>query len=148
FSPIAEADLPAGVQGLYLGGGYPEVHAGRLAANQSMIAAVRRFVDAGAPVYAECGGFMYLMESIVDADGEEYPMAGIFPTRARMQKRVAAMGYREVAPIPGAAWVKDQHAARGHEFRYSEMDPMPASVQRAYQEPALGFRAGSALVSY
>jgi cobyrinic acid a,c-diamide synthase len=148
FSPIADSELPGGVHGLYLGGGYPELHAARLAANQPMIAAVRRLVAADAPVYAECGGFMYLMESIIDSEGRDYPMAAVFPTRARMQKRLAAMGYREVTPIPGVAWVDGRHTARGHEFRYSEMDPMPATVRRAYHEPASGYRSGSALGSY
>jgi cobyrinic acid a,c-diamide synthase len=148
FSPIADSELPVGVHGLYLGGGYPELHAARLAANQPMISDIRRFVAAGAPVYAECGGFMYLMESIVDAEGREFPMAGVFPTRARMQKKFAAMGYREVTPIPGVGWIDEPCAARGHEFRYSEMDPMPAGVRRAYQEPAPGYRIGSALGSY
>ena len=148
FSPIADSELPEGIHGLYLGGGYPELHAASLSANQPMIAAIRRLVAAGAPVYAESGGFMYLMEWIVDADGQEFPVAGVFPTRARMEKGLAAMGYREVTPIPEIAWVDGQCSVRGHEFRYSEMDPMQADVRRAYQEPALGYRAGSALGSY
>lgn len=142
FSPIADAELPAGIDGLYLGGGYPELHAGRLSANSAMIDAVRHFARAGAPVYAECGGFMYLTESIVDAEGRAHSMAGIFPTRARMQKKLAALGYREAVAI------ENGQTLRGHEFRYSAIDPMPQDVERAYQEPSEGYRAGSVLGSY
>jgi cobyrinic acid a,c-diamide synthase len=148
FSPIADSELPAGLQGVYLGGGYPELHAERLAANLPMLTAIRRFVEDGGPVYAECGGFMYLMDGIVDTEGREYPMAGIFPTRARMQAKLAALGYREVAPAADALWLNADQTARGHEFRYSAIDPMPPTVTRAYRAPADGYHAHSALGSY
>jgi len=148
FSPVADSELPAGIQGLYLGGGYPELHAERLAANLPMLTAIRRFVENGAPVYAECGGFMYLMDGIVDVEGREYPMTGIFPTRARMQTRLAALGYREVAPLAHALWLRPEQRARGHEFRYSAIDPMPPTVARAYREPADGYQSHSVLGSY
>lgn len=148
FSPIADSCLPADIDGIYLGGGYPELHAEQLAANRPMIEAMRRFAHAGAPLYAECGGFMYLTESIIDAEGREHPMAGIFPTRARMQKKLAAMGYREIVPAGDAAWVDGGQSLRGHEFRYSAMDPMPPSVPRAYRAPCDAYRAGSVLASY
>jgi cobyrinic acid a,c-diamide synthase len=141
FSPIADHALPEGLDGLYLGGGYPELHAGALAANESMRAAIAGF---GGPVYAECGGFMYLMREIVDAAGVAWPMAGIFPTTARMQKRLAKLGYIEVERAATEGW----GPARGHEFRYSIMDPMPASVTRLYRAPAEGYRVGSVLGSY
>jgi cobyrinic acid a,c-diamide synthase len=148
FSPIADSELPAGIQGVYLGGGYPELHAERLAANLPMLAAIRRFVEEDGPVYAECGGFMYLMEGIVDIEGREFPMAGIFPTRARMQTRLAALGYREVAAAIDTLWLNPEQTVRGHEFRYSAIDPMPATVTRAYREPADGYQAHSAVGSY
>lgn len=116
FSPVSDRRLPDGLDGLYLGGGYPELHAEALAANESMRADVRDLSRDGRPVYAECGGFMYLTEAIVDADGREHPMVGIFPTRARVGRRLAAIGYREVE-------TSDGDRVRGHEFRYSEIDP-------------------------
>lgn len=119
FSPIADRELPRGTAGIYLGGGYPELHAGALSANCSMLDAIRRFAAAGGSIYAECGGFMYLTEAIVDTGGREFPMAAIFPTRARMQPRLAALGY-----------VETEAGLRGHEFRFSEIDPMPPSVER------------------
>lgn len=110
-----------------------------------MQSAIREFAANGGPVYAECGGFMYLMRAIADVDGREWPMTGIFPTVARMQKRLAKLGYIEVETDMG-------QRVRGHEFRYSAMDPMPdpmpAGILRAYREPAEGFRAGSVLGSY
>ncbi len=147
FSPIRDAHLPVDLDGLYFGGGYPELHAEALSANRSMLESIRRFAAAGAPVYAECGGFMYLTQAIVDVPGREYPMAGIFPTRARMQSRLAALGY--VQPEPAATlWLDPAMPLRGHEFRYSKIDPMPDQVERAFRAPAEGYRAGSVLASY
>jgi cobyrinic acid a,c-diamide synthase len=136
FSPIADTALPPDLDGVYLGGGYPELHAEALSANESMRGAMAAFAASDSPVYAECGGFMYLMQAIVDVEGRSWPMAGIFPTVARMQKRLAKLGYIEVA------------GARGHEFRYSAMDPMPQTITRAYAEPAEGYRVNSVLGSY
>ncbi len=116
FSPVSDPHLPNDLDGLYLGGGYPELYAEALAANGSMRSEVRELSRGGRPVYAECGGFMYLTEAIVDADGREHPMVGIFPTRARVGRRLAAIGYREVDTADG-------ERVRGHEFRYSEIDP-------------------------
>ena len=135
FSPISDRALPPDLDGMYLGGGYPELHAEALSANASMLAAVEQF---DAPVYAECGGFMYLTHAIVDADGRSWPMAGIFPTVTRMQKRLAKLGYIEIEWAPG-------ELARGHEFRYSVIDPMPESISRVYRE---GYRLRNVLASY
>ena len=137
FSPIADRTLPPELDGLYLGGGYPELHASALAANTSMQAAVREFVAGDAPVYAECGGFMYLTEAIVDVEGQRWPMAGIFPTSVRMQRRLAKLGYVEVEGVGDEDW-----------FRYSTIDPMPARIQRVYRDPVEGYRARSVLGSY
>jgi len=134
FSPICDQRLPADIGGIYLGGGYPELHAARLAENREIIDAIRAFAAGGGAVYAECGGFMYLTEAIVDLEGREHAMAGIFPTRARMQPRLAALGY-----------VEADGGLRGHEFRYSDIDPMPAWVERC---EARGYRVGGAVGRY
>jgi len=128
FSPIADPTLPENLGGIYFGGGYPELYAERLAANSSMRRAVMDFVARDGPVYAECGGFMYLTEAIVDVDGRAWPMVGIFPARARMQAHLAKLGYIEVET--------DSGMARGHEYRYSTVDQMPAAAYRAHR--ALG----------
>jgi cobyrinic acid a,c-diamide synthase len=147
FSPIADSALPPDLDGIYFGGGYPELHAEALAANASMRQAVAAFVARDAPVYAECGGFMYLTEAIVGAEGQRWPMAGIFPTSARMQKRLAKLGYIEVEGEGPESWLAKGERGRGHEFRYSVMEPMPGLICRAYREPAEAYRVRCALGS-
>jgi cobyrinic acid a,c-diamide synthase len=148
FSPIADRTLPADLDGLYLGGGYPELHAEALSSNVSIRTAIAEFIASDAPVYAECGGFMYLTEAIVDTEARSWSMAGIFPTVARMQKRLAKLGYIEVESSETDGWLAPGERARGHEFRYSVVDPMPENIRRIYREPAEGYRVRSALGSY
>jgi cobyrinic acid a,c-diamide synthase len=148
FSPIADRTLPPGLDGIYLGGGYPELHAEALSANESMRAAIVEFAANDAPVYAECGGFMYLTRAIVDAEGRSWPMGGIFPTSARMQKRLAKLGYIEVENCEAEGWLAPGECARGHEFRYSIIDPMPETICRVYRDPGEGYRVRSVLGSY
>ena len=154
ISPIADARLPPDLDGLYLGGGYPELAAAELAANASMRRDVAAFAASGAPVYAECGGFMYLTEAIVGADGVEHPMAGVFPTRARMRARLQAIGYVEIEITDGSGWAPAGLRARGHEFRYSAVDPMQCDVTRRYRasrgasRSAEGFVSAGVLASY
>ena len=136
FSPLADRSLPPNIHGIYFGGGYPELHAEALAANIRMRHQVAGFVAQDGPVYAECGGFMYLTESIIDLAGREWPMAGVFPTKARMQERLARLGYVEVETAAGKA--------RGHEYRYSITDPMPESVARR----GSGYQVRGAFGSY
>jgi len=140
FSPMADTALPPDLDGIYLGGGYPELHAEALSVNESMRSAIAQFVASGAPVYAECGGFMYLTDAIVDSDARSWPMVGIFPTTARMQHRLAKLGYVEIETSSGLV--------RGHEFRYSVIDPMPECIQRVYPSPAEGYQIRSAMGSY
>ena len=148
FSPISDRELPVEIDGLYLGGGYPELHAAQLSRNEAMLTAIRRFVQAGAPVYAECGGFMYLTEAIVDMNGQDHVMTGLFPTRARMQLRLAALGYVQPEAVRDELWLRSGESLRGHQFRYSAIDPMPGSVTRVYRSPAEGYRVGSVVGSY
>ncbi|HLH38484.1 MAG TPA: cobyrinate a,c-diamide synthase [Bryobacteraceae bacterium] len=150
FSPLADAELPRDLGGLYLGGGYPELHAAALSANRGMLEAIRRFARGGSPVYAECGGFMYLTRAIVDVDGIEHEMAGIFPVKTRMGRRLAALGYVEVEQLSSDPPLARGERARGHEFRYSTIEEMPPEIPRLYRAGGRteGFRAGSVLGSY
>ena len=154
FSPIADTALPERLDGLYLGGGYPEIHASQLAANESMRAAVRQFSAGGTPVYAECGGFMYLTDAIVDIEGRAHPMVGVFPTRACMQPRLSAIGYVEVEGAGEDAWLPAGERIRGHEFRYSIIEEMPERIARYYRLigkndfRSEGYHVGSTLGSY
>ena len=122
FSPIEEDHLPAGVHLLYLGGGYPEVHAAQLAANECMRDAIRDWAEADRPVYGECGGLMYLCRSLVTADGQEFPMAGVLPARTRMEGRRVALGYTTITLqrdcLLGAAGT----TFRAHEFHWSSLE--------------------------
>ena len=155
FSPLAEKALPEGIAGLYIGGGYPELHAERLSANRSMMDSIKNFAESGGKIYAECGGFMYLMEGIVDFDGKFHRMAGIFPTKAKMLKRRKALGYVEVEAIEDNPLAAKGSRIRGHEFHYSEIDEMPISVDRVYSvnKPGgdscvEGYRYRNTLASY
>jgi cobyrinic acid a,c-diamide synthase len=154
FSPMTDAALPADLDGLYLGGGYPEIHAARLAGNRPMREAIHRFVTSGSPVYAECGGFMYLTEAIVDIEGREYPMVGVFPARARMQERFAALAYIEAEALDDSLWLRAGERLRGHEFRYSQIVGMAPEIGRCFRLHGAkdsrleGYTMGSVLAGY
>ncbi|NMC50722.1 MAG: cobyrinate a,c-diamide synthase [Desulfovibrio sp.] len=156
FSPLADAALPADLDGLYLGGGYPELFAAKLAENAAMRRAVAAFAASGRPVYTECGGFMYLMNSITDTSGQSFPMAGVFPFAAAMGKRFAALGYREARTTAPTFLGPAGTVIRGHEFHYSSRVGDPAGVEPAYALSGRagplpgpeGFRIGNVLGSY
>ncbi|MDE7241385.1 cobyrinate a,c-diamide synthase [Desulfovibrio sp.] len=121
FSPLADAAPPEGCAGLYFPGGYPELHAGALAANGPMLAALRGLAARGLPVYGECGGYIYLMREL-EAGGRRHALAGLLPLACQMGDRLAALGYREAAPLPG--WLpegKSPLLVRGHEFHYARL---------------------------
>lgn len=132
FSPLHATALPEDVDGLYLGGGYPELHALQLSANQGMRAQVLAFARSCRPVYAECGGFMYLTEAIVDAEGRKHSMAGVYPAIARMGNRLRRLGYRTMEMQADGLFGPIGTSLHGHEFHYSEIDPMPEHVRRLY----------------
>jgi cobyrinic acid a,c-diamide synthase len=113
FSPLADDALPA-VDSVYLPGGYPELHLGRLSANRRMAEALRTHVNAGKPLYAECGGMLYLLESLTDVKGQRAAMAGILPGGSTMQPRLKGLGY-QTAALPGGV-------LRGHTFHHSTME--------------------------
>jgi cobyrinic acid a,c-diamide synthase len=127
FSPLRDQALPPEIDGLYLPGGYPELHAGELSENVSLLGEIREAATAGLPIYAECGGFMLLAESI---DGRA--MAGLFPGAARMLPRRKALGYRQVELTADSLLGPAGTVARGHEFHYSEMT-LPEEVSRIYR---------------
>jgi cobyrinic acid a,c-diamide synthase len=129
FSPLADRRLPEGLSGLYLGGGYPELHAERLAENGEMLAAIRAYAAFGRPLYAECGGLMYLSRGI-EVNDRFYPFAGILPTRTRMLSGKKALGYVEVTLTEDSLWGRRGDILRGHEFHYSEL------IDDAISDPA------------
>lgn len=151
FSPLGDARLPADADALLLCGGYPELHAAALVANGAMRAAVRDFAASGRPVYAECGGLMYLAEALVDGDGTRHPMVGAVPGTSVMRERLT-IGYREATalrptPLAEAGW-----RVRGHEFHHSTLEAAPDAPAYRFDDGAVeGVVAGptdNVLASY
>ena len=130
WSPIADSSLPEGVQGLYFGGGFPEVFAEALAANHTARTAVRSAIQAGMPTYAECGGLMYLAERIVDFEDQSWEMVGILPTIAQMGKRLT-LGYRRATVLQDSPALPEAAIVCGHEFHRSTL--VQSSSQPLYR---------------
>lgn len=118
FSPIHDSELPK-ADGYIFGGGFPEMFAGELSGNASMLASVRECVR---PVLAECGGYMYLCRSLRDFGGREYGMAGVIPAEAVMTDR-AILGYMEAVALRKSILCEEGAILRGHEFHYSRIEP-------------------------
>ena len=116
FSPLADEAPSAGADAVYLPGGYPELHAEKLAAAQHFRDGVKTAAASGVRVYGECGGYMVLGEGLVDAAGERHPMLGLLPVVTSYEKRQRHLGYRRVVPLAGSFFEKPMTA---HEFHYS-----------------------------
>jgi len=117
FSPLHDTSLPE-ADGLLIGGGYPELRAQELAANTFMVSSIRRAAEQGMPILAECGGFQYLQEELVDAEGTAYKMCGVLKGSSRMTKKLVRFGYVEVSGE--GLYFGSGRAIRGHEFHYSD----------------------------
>lgn len=154
WSPIADVSLPDHVQGLYFGGGFPEVFAAELAANEQARASVQRAIAAGMPTYAECGGLMYLCDRIVNFEDETFPMVNILPTDAKMGKRLT-LGYRQAIALQESPLVKVGDRLWGHEFHRStltETSDRPLYALQGYDShlsyPAEGWQKYQVHASY
>ncbi|WP_445370124.1 cobyrinate a,c-diamide synthase [Methylomonas sp. HW2-6] len=144
FSPLADSALPE-VDSLYLPGGYPELHLSALAGNQPMKQALREQHGLGKPIYAECGGFLYLLESLADKQGQAAEMAGLLPGRATMHSRLANLGMHSLTLAEGEI--------RGHSFHFStletELQPLQISQPlRSFGHGEGFFRDGALQASY
>ena len=153
FSPLEDGALPDGIGGVYIGGGFPELFARELAANEGMKQSIRAAHTHGTRIYAECGGLMYLGESLTDFDGKAHHMVGLIPAKSSMSKGRLTLGYREVESLSDGALLAKGERVRGHEFHWSVADS-PASAQHAaYAVHSQGgriegFRAGNLTASY
>jgi cobyrinic acid a,c-diamide synthase len=125
FSPLDDPGLPADVDGLYFGGGFPEVFAKGLAENGAFIGALSRAHQAGMPIYAECGGLMYLVQAIQDSARVRHPMVGLLPGICRLTDRLQNFGYKEVWSLRDSILGSQGLRTRGHEFHYSVWDGRP-----------------------
>jgi cobyrinic acid a,c-diamide synthase len=156
FSPIADPGLPDNIDGLYLGGGYPELFAAQLAHNGALRRQIRRLSRNGMPIYGECGGLMYLGERLDDLDGSRFPMTGCFPLATRMLSRLKTLGYREVELADDSPLGPAGLRLRGHEFHYSEIVEIDSHLDRTYRVSRgsgsaaadEGYRANRTLGSY
>ena len=119
WSPLEDEALPA-TDGLYFGGGFPEVFAERLSENKPMIAAIRQAVSQAMPTYAECGGLMYLSRALVDFDGRSWPMLGVIPQTVKMGERLV-LGYRRGRAIADGPLLTKGQTVTGHEFHKSSV---------------------------
>ena len=121
FSPLADDAPDAAADAVFLPGGYPELHAGRLAANRRFLDGVRAAAGRGATVYGECGGYMTLGEGLVDADGARHTMAGLLPVVTSFAQRRLHLGYRQGRLLADSALGQAGTAFRGHEFHYAQV---------------------------
>jgi len=139
---LRDSDLPA-IDGLYIGGGFPETSIGALAANRSLREAVRRAAEAGMPIYAECGGLIYLGRSLL-VDGQEYPLAGVFPVSFDIARRPQAHGYTVLRVEDDNPFYSAGTTIRGHEFRYSRIRSWDGDTDRLAlrMERGVGFTDG------
>ncbi len=151
FSALRD-QLPDDLDGLYIGGGYPELLAAELSANSSLIEDVRQFASTGHPIYGECGGLMYLSQGIEDAGGARHPLCGLFPFWTRLTSK-PTFAYVEVQTVGESIFPRGD-VARGHVFHYSEtVGAIPSSCsylvkpthRERFQE---GFRRANVLASY
>ena len=155
FSPLADETIPD-VDGLLFGGGFPEMFLEKLAANVSLKTSIKNARDAGMPIFAECGGLMYLCREIFDFEEKEYEMVGLVPAVCRMQKKLQRVGYVTAKALRESILAQAGETLRGHEFHFSTMEPDASDFPWAYelmgsrQKEAHreGYAAGAVLASY
>jgi cobyrinic acid a,c-diamide synthase len=159
FSPLKGECPSSRAGGVYLGGGYPELHGAALAANAPLWRVLRDLRSRNVPIYAECGGFMVLTEGLIDREGRRWPMAALVPGVTRMTDKLAALGYRHAVAQSSNLLVDGGEALRGHEFRYSNWvceAPITAGdtawrvsgSRGAAPSDSAGFVSGNLLASY
>jgi cobyrinic acid a,c-diamide synthase len=153
FSPLRDRALPPGIGALYLGGGFPELYAETLAANTPMLDSMRRAASDGLPMYAECGGMMYLSQGIVDFAGHRHAMVGLVPAWSAMTRRRLTLGYRDLRARAATPLMRGGELARGHEFHWSVLEtplPLEAAAYTVVGAPVSteGYAHGNLLASY
>ena len=131
FSPVNDKTIPD-ADGLYLGGGFPEVLADKLEQNSSMLNSIRKVASDGMPIYAECGGLMYLTRSITQFDGKKHSMVNLFDADTIMDKKLT-LNYTQAKVTSSCLLAKAGKTIRGHEFHYSRIDNIPKDSKFAYQ---------------
>lgn len=120
FSPLEDKKLPENIQGIYLGGGYPEIYGEKLSGNVALLADIRRGAARKLPILAECGGYMYLAETMEDGKGNIWPMAGVVRGHSRMTEKLGPFGYVQVKDCNSG--LIGGEGVPAHEFHYSVME--------------------------
>src|SRR3989338_2919375 len=133
FSPLKDKSLPPDIDGMYIGGGYPELFSARLSANCRMREAVSGYAKKGLPIYAECGGLMYLVKRIVDFQGKGFPMAGVFNCAAVMANKLQALGYIEIEVRKDNILSRKGDKIRAHTFHWSYLKNLSKDTRFAYK---------------
>jgi cobyrinic acid a,c-diamide synthase len=159
FSPLRGERPSRAAVGVYLGGGYPELHGPALASNTDLWRALQDLHAQNRPIFAECGGFMVLTDGLTDSNGHTWPMAGLLPGVTRMTGKLAALGYRQVTALRPNLLAEPGKSLRGHEFRYSTWVCEAGTIGEAaawdvkgtrgrVPEDAVGYVSGNLLASY
>jgi cobyrinic acid a,c-diamide synthase len=155
FSPLTDEHLPANLDCLYLGGGYPELYAEPLSRNRQLCAELRSFVESCRPVYAECGGMVYLGRSLTALDGTVFPMSAVLPLEFEMTPRLVQFGYVDVEFVEDCLLGEKGTAIRGHSFHCSRVRggaAMPTAYRLKYSlsghDELEGFHSKNVLASY
>ena len=118
FSPLRDTALPENIGGLYLPGGYPELHARELSENTSLLREIKQKIKSGLPTAAECGGFLYLGQSLTDAEGQSWPMAGVLPGEAKDAGRLVRFGYAALSADSDSLLFRAGESFPIHEFHH------------------------------
>ncbi len=157
FSPLKDDSVPENINGLIFGGGFPEMFLDTLSRNTSMLASVRQAASAGMPIYAECGGLMYLCRELRGFDERVYPMVGVVPAVTEMQQRLQRVGYVTATALRDSVIVSKEMTLRGHEFHFSKLvpdheDTFPWAYDlqgtRQRESHREGYAEGNVLASY
>jgi cobyrinic acid a,c-diamide synthase len=133
FSPIRDTSLPSNLHGMFFGGGFPEAYAKQLEGNQLMRASVKKAIEDEMPVYAECGGLMYLVESTQDLEARPHRMIGVLNGNAKMSAKLESLNYSVAQVIRKNILSDVGFTLHGHEFHYSKIEDVPADAKFAYE---------------
>ena len=136
FSPLRDTALPENIGGLYLPGGYPELHAKELSGNTSLLREIKQKIESGLPTAAECGGFLYLGQSLTDAEGQSWPMAGVLPGEAKDAGRLVRFGYAALSADSDSMLFRAGESFPIHEFHH--WDSTANGVALAAKKPVGG----------
>ncbi|MBE9047787.1 cobyrinate a,c-diamide synthase [Pleurocapsales cyanobacterium LEGE 10410] len=144
WSPLKDHKIPQNIQGLYFGGGFPEVFAEQLAANLKVQQQLKRIIESGIPTYAECGGLMYLCQQLTDLKEQTWSMVGVIPNSVTMQSKLT-LGYRKAIALQNSPLIQAHQSVKGHEFHRSQLtvpNPNPQWQLRGFHSFSPQFQEG------